>query len=380
MNLQTEISPKLWHAVRSRWDNRDFSGAILDAIYFLSDLIREKSDLEGDGVSLVGQAFGGNNPKIKVTRLHTESDRNIQSGVEALLRGIYQAVRNPRSHEKVKDSEDDAAAIIVFIDYLIRVIGEARSVFSQQEFLERVFDPDFVKHSRYAELLVDEIPSKKRLGVALDVFRQRVHGDGYKLRYFFEELLPRLEEDELTDFFWEVSDELKLVDDDSALRSAIQIIPAETWQRIDEVAKLRIENKLLESIKDGEYDERTDRSRSGALGTWARRIMPYFVLRDRLRSVLITKLKNGDWEEQGYVLNFFFSDLCQLDDMPTDSLERAVKRGLEEGDKRFKDAAQIAYVWSDREWSTEIQEALSSFEEVEPDRPLVSEPDDDLPF
>ena len=39
---------------------------IIDAFLSLTETIRDKSGLEGDGSSLVGQAFGGNNPKIKL--------------------------------------------------------------------------------------------------------------------------------------------------------------------------------------------------------------------------------------------------------------------------------------------------------------------------
>src|ERR1035438_10349919 len=103
MNLEPRIDRRLWSAVETAYQSGNYTGAILDSIHFLGELIREKTGIEGDGLSLIGQALGGQNPKLKVTKLQTESDKNVQKGAEQLLRGLYQGIRNPRSHEKYVD-------------------------------------------------------------------------------------------------------------------------------------------------------------------------------------------------------------------------------------------------------------------------------------
>src|SRR5882724_5641243 len=108
MNLQGKLTERLWNEIKTNYESRDFSGAILDSIHFLSEVIRQKTGLESDGVSLAGQAFGGKTPKLKVNKLQTESELNVQAGIEQLLRGIYQGFRNPRSHGKISDTQDDA--------------------------------------------------------------------------------------------------------------------------------------------------------------------------------------------------------------------------------------------------------------------------------
>src|ERR1035438_7991821 len=125
LNLETRLDSRLWRSVESSCQSGNYSAAILDSIHFLGELIREKSGLEGDGVALVGQAFGGKNPKLKLSRLQTETDWNIQNGAEQLLRGLYQGIRNPRSHEKYTDSVEDAEAIMVFVSYLVRLIDRS---------------------------------------------------------------------------------------------------------------------------------------------------------------------------------------------------------------------------------------------------------------
>src|SRR5262245_23306316 len=86
MNLETALDPRLWDAARTSLEARNFKAAILDGIHLLTDVIRQRSGLDGDGVALVGAAFGGSSPKLKVNRLQTESELNIQRGVEAMLR------------------------------------------------------------------------------------------------------------------------------------------------------------------------------------------------------------------------------------------------------------------------------------------------------
>ena len=144
MNLETRLPEPLWEAVRANCEKRNFTGAILDAFYFLSELLRNKSGTEGDGASLIGQALGGAAPKIKLNRLQTESELNVQRGMEQLLRGLYQSIRNPRSHDKIADSEEDAQTLIMFVGYLVKQIDQAKAQFSCPDFVRRVLDPDFV--------------------------------------------------------------------------------------------------------------------------------------------------------------------------------------------------------------------------------------------
>jgi len=162
--------------------------------------VRERTGLESDGVALVGQAFGGNAPKLKVSPLQTESDWNVQRELKQLLRGMYQTVRNPRSHGKISDSEDDSQAIILFVNYLVKLIGQSKSPFSKTEFVSRVFDPDFVASERYSDLLASEIPAKKRLEVFFDVYRDKLDGKGENLKFFFAALLKQLDDEDKNQF------------------------------------------------------------------------------------------------------------------------------------------------------------------------------------
>ncbi len=104
-----------------RWLAKNYSHSIVDAMHHFSTVLRDKAGVDGDGAALVGQALGGDSPRLKINKLQTETERNQQHGIESILRGMYQAIRNPRSHEQIEDTQETADAIIVFINYLLGI-------------------------------------------------------------------------------------------------------------------------------------------------------------------------------------------------------------------------------------------------------------------
>ena len=76
MNLKSEIRPDLWSAIEKAYESGLFKNAILNGFHFLSDILRERANVDGDGANLVGQALGGETPRLKVNKFQTESERN----------------------------------------------------------------------------------------------------------------------------------------------------------------------------------------------------------------------------------------------------------------------------------------------------------------
>ena len=64
MTLRNQVDVELWDAIKKNYESDNYTGAILDSVFKLTDTIRNKTGLEGDGASLIGQAFGGDNPRI----------------------------------------------------------------------------------------------------------------------------------------------------------------------------------------------------------------------------------------------------------------------------------------------------------------------------
>lgn len=378
MNIETSLDERLRNAIQSTYADRNFTGAILDAIYFLTDLIREKTGLSSDGAALVGQALGGKAPKLKVNKLETESERNVQAGLEQILRGLYQAIRNPRSHGKRTDKEEDADAIILFINFLIHIIDQSKAPFTKSEFLKRVFDPHFVEKERFAELLASEIPPKYRLEVILDVLRSRETGDAKKLTYFVSALFMKLSRDQKSDLYAAMSQELKVTDSDAAIRTILQIFPDDSLSHLDESARLRTENKLIQTIAQGAFNEGRQRCSAGALGTWANSCCDHFLLKDELANTLISKLSSNNPEEQAYVFNFFWNALIRIATPHPKRLLFVIKTQLKKGNKALHAKLRSEQDFGDSKWAEAFKEDIEAFKEQEPTPDTGDE--NDIPF
>jgi uncharacterized protein (TIGR02391 family) len=175
MNLRSEISDRLWEAIANTYENGNYAHSVVDSIHVLTNTLREKSGLDGDGNPLVGGALGGDTPKIKLNSLQTDTEKNIQKGFEAILRGTYSAIRNPRSHEAASDRREDADAIICFVNYLLTVLDASKEAFTTEAFIKQIGDTDFVDSERYSGILLSEIPPSRVGDTLIAIYSQRKH-------------------------------------------------------------------------------------------------------------------------------------------------------------------------------------------------------------
>ena len=108
--------------------------AVFEATKGLAERIREKTDLEVDGVMLVKQAFErpqNGLPKLAFNTLATETEQNEHDGFVNLLLGLFRLFRNPISHiPKVKWQRDveDAVDCLTLISFLHFVLDECHPV------------------------------------------------------------------------------------------------------------------------------------------------------------------------------------------------------------------------------------------------------------
>jgi uncharacterized protein (TIGR02391 family) len=338
MNLQTQIKNDLWLAVQSTYEAGNYSHAIVDSMHYLSNIIREKTGVDGDGKTLIGQAFGGDSPRLRINKLQTETERNEQQGIESILRGMYQAIRNPRSHEQIEDKQETADAIIYFINYLLSVIERSEEPFVISKFLGRVFDPDFYKSQQYAELLVNEIPSNKRFDVLVAIYRDKLTGDIYNVGLIVKALIAKLSDEQIKQFTDIVSDELIIVSDEKDFRYIIHLLPPQLWEQLQEAPRLRAENRIIKAIKEGEATG--EKCRKGALATWARGQFRYFKLKEQVGIAFTEKLESDSIWSQNYAIRLF---LAQLPDVVLSSYRinkcvRAIDKSIRNGNISIRNA------------------------------------------
>ena len=392
MNLQTEIKVELWNSVSKSYEAGSYRNAILDAMHYLSNELRERANIDGDGASLVGQALGGDNPRLRINRFQTESEKNEQKGVEQIIRGMYQGIRNPRSHEQTEDKQTNANAIILFVDYLLGIISQAKEPFVLEQWSERVFDPAFVTSFRYAQLLVSEIPPKKYTDAIITIYREKMLGDGNKLEFIFDVLIPLLSDSQLAEFLSVVSNELKTAQEDQVIKTVLQILPENAWGRIDEVARIRIENKLIQSIKLGKtWHPIPKENDPGWLATWGAYFIQHFTLKDRVSSAMLEKLE-GDEQDQNYIAKYFMWTLPQTVSESSWNPERqrgrligAIVRSVSKplGSVLLRDQLVACLSGYPPEWKKLILDGLKSLENDDPEyykKVVKAQEPEDFPF
>jgi len=372
MNLETTLPPDMWAAIRVNYEKGDFTAAVQDCGYYISELLRQKSGADGDGVPLVGQALGGANPKIRVAKDQSITEQDIQRGIEQILRGFYQAIRNPRSHKKILDSADDATSIIAFCGYIVRQLQQAKALASKEELIRRVLDKDFVPQENYARLLVDEIPSRLKLEVFLGVFEKRSEWKSNGIYYFNKVIISDLSPEDQASVVSLISDELKTTDDEVSIRHVISLFPPEMWERYAEIARLRVEHKIIRSINEGRYDVAEGRCLSGGLGVWAKGRLTRFVLKKHLLSALAAKIRSDNSHEREYVTAYFLNELDQFEKEELGPILAALIQRLKKGDKALYNA--LAF-WSLDSRSADFDEAYDNFV-ADPNCDL----DDEIPF
>jgi uncharacterized protein (TIGR02391 family) len=313
MDLQAEITPKLWLSVSRAYESGLYKNAILNAIHHLTDVLREKADLTDDGEKLVNQALAGSTPKLRINRLRTQSEKDEQDGFKLMIVGLYRGIRNPRSHEQIEDSKGAADAIIVFIDYVLRVTGKAKSSFILEDWCKLVFDDHFVTSKNYVDMLVSEVPPGKRFETLLRLFEMRNRDNGSNLKLICHALIPLLDTNQQEEFISVVSQELRSVSSNDGIKYVLQLLPSYLWPQLNGVAKVRIENMLIESIDSGSYREDVDICDEGVLGAWAYTFAPYFdpSHKIKLANVVLRKLEGGR-DEIAYIARYFFWQLPDI--------------------------------------------------------------------
>ncbi len=369
MTIRNEIDVELWEAIQKNYESENYTGSILDAIFKLTDTIRNKTGLEGDGASLIGQAFGGDDPRIKLNKLQTDSEKDIQKGIQEILRGIYTGIRNPRSHDAMIDDKLSADSIIIFVNYLLRLIDQSKLRFNEEDFLARVFDEYYVNSKEYSTLLVQEIPKRQRANIAIQTILRRDQGNIYSLGSFLEALFDQLESAELSRVYKIVSDELRTTTNNEDIRYIVHICPGKYWSMIDQSVRIRTESILFSDFSQGSYDEVTQTcGKHGALATWITAVhLENFGEKDNWTRQAVEMIKSDNANVVSYIEEYFWKKICYINKATISwSLKYYIKSGLKNNDQRIINKLKDELVWEkEHPWWNVFKEELNSHPEIE---------------
>lgn len=106
----------------------DYFGAVFEAVKGLGERLRTMTHVDLDGARLVDAALGGTTPRLALNSLRTSTERNEQTGVANLAKGLFSAFRNPAAHEPKTTwnvSEHDALDVLATISLVHRRLDVA---------------------------------------------------------------------------------------------------------------------------------------------------------------------------------------------------------------------------------------------------------------
>jgi len=122
LDLHSEIA----RAASKLYRDGHYSTAVEHAVKALNDLVRLRSKLSFDGMTLMERAFSPGNPTLKFNALASDSDRDEQKGFMMMFRGAVAGLRNPRAHGFIHDDPERALEFIAFVSLLAKLLDETK--------------------------------------------------------------------------------------------------------------------------------------------------------------------------------------------------------------------------------------------------------------
>lgn len=390
MEIEKRLRPDLWKAIQAHYERDDFTEAVRDAVFHVSELLREKSGLEDkDGSKLIDAALMGNNPAIVISKNETTTEKDFQQGIAYSFKGIMQAIRNPLSHEKTVYSREDAEAIILYINFLLNQVDHSGGFTKIESITSLLYDEDTPSSAEYAELLLKEVPIKKRYDLLVELYNDRENLRQHSLSNFISKLYDSLSKASKADFVRLLNSSLLTCKDDYALRMYIHYFMEKTYSELDKLVQLRIESFLLKAVRAGKMittvDSQTkkpdrDCISEATLATWIDDPGLVHLLgnANEIFNALLYKIQTGTEAEEEFVFEYFESFLYDSIDKLTDYHKGMINRRLINGDEfLYNFLYDSIEMINDEKISSTFGEAFHKCEEVLANK---REKEEQLPF
>ena len=105
---------------------KDYLNAAIEAVKVLEIKVQEKTNLKQDGATLFDTAFGSGKSVLLLTNNTTQSEKNLEDGLQKLVGGVWTGFRNPLQHDLRTNlypeifNDKDALDILSLVSYLIK--------------------------------------------------------------------------------------------------------------------------------------------------------------------------------------------------------------------------------------------------------------------
>ena len=123
------IHPLIYQVSEERFHGGFYADAVEAALKEVNSrvkrLYKKYRGEEKDGQDLMRKAFTASNPLLIFEGIDTESGRNVQEGYMQIFAGAMQGIRNPKAHENMSISREDAVKRLILASLLMDKIDEA---------------------------------------------------------------------------------------------------------------------------------------------------------------------------------------------------------------------------------------------------------------
>jgi uncharacterized protein (TIGR02391 family) len=117
------INPTIREIAQKRFEDGHYADAVEASFKeinkYVKETMKKKTGIEYDGADLMFKAFSVDNPIIEVGDLSTDSGRDIQKGYSFIFAGSMMGIRNPKAHENLKISKEQAIHMIFLASLLM---------------------------------------------------------------------------------------------------------------------------------------------------------------------------------------------------------------------------------------------------------------------
>ena len=122
------IHPEIAEAVKSRFDTGHYTDATTNACICIEEAVRDYSKIDNiEGVKLMRAALNGESPPIRLNALSNKNEKSQQEGWCHIFAGIFQAIRNPRSHRKHPETMEECLDNLSILSLLMRKLDNAQT-------------------------------------------------------------------------------------------------------------------------------------------------------------------------------------------------------------------------------------------------------------
>lgn len=127
------LHPAVVRVAESRIKSGHYADAVEGAFKELNIAVkakvRQKFSIELDGQPLMQRVFSPDNPLLLVEgNLDTQTNKDTQRGYMMMFSGAMSAIRNPKAHENMTISKDDAVRKLMFASMLMYKLDAAQLV------------------------------------------------------------------------------------------------------------------------------------------------------------------------------------------------------------------------------------------------------------